>query len=533
MFQDGKILIGKGSGENGAVDACLSLKMANRHGMITGATGTGKTVSLKVLAESFSDAGVPVFVADVKGDLATLAQAGGESPSVRSRLEEMGLPEEDFFRAYPVSFWDLYEKTGLPLRTTVSEMGPILLARVLGLNPLQSDILSIVFRIADDEGLLLLDTKDLKSMLAYVSENSKAYAGAYGHIAPASVAAITRAVVALEGQGADLFFGEPALDVRDFFQLDQGRGVISLLDARQLVLNPKMYSTLLLWMLSELYETLPEVGDREKPKIVFFFDEAHMLFREISPDLLEKITQVVRLCRSKGIGIFFVTQNPADLPDEIIGQLGAKIQHALHAYTPKEIKAVKAAAGAYRANPAFDTEEAILNLGIGEALISVLQEDGVPSMVEKCRVLPPESALGTADETGRDLCIRQSLLYPKYAEAVDRESAYELLEQQAIERAEAAERKKAEELAAKEEAKAQAMAEKQEAREKAAREKAEAAEERRRKAQVTRIASSAAGTVGREIGNTIGKTVGGSFGKRIGGNVGAQLGRSILGTLFK
>lgn len=526
MYKDGRILIGK----NGTEEITLDLKMANRHGMIAGATGTGKTVSLKVLAESFSDAGVPVFLADIKGDLGSLAQEGEDEEHVTERVQSMNLEADGYaYRKYPVMFWDVYGQMGMPLRTTVSEMGPLLLARVLGLNDLQKDILSVIFRIADDESMLLIDTKDLKAMLNYVKENAAGYAAQYGNIAPSSIAAITRALVALETQGAEQFFGEPALAITDLFQTDNGQGVISILDCRRLILNPDMYSTMLLWMLSELYETLPEVGDCPKPKMVFFFDEAHMLFEHASEDLLMKIEQVVKLIRSKGVGIFFVTQNPADIPDSVMSQLGNKIQHALHAYSPKEIKAVKAAADTYRPNPAFDTQEAILNLATGEALVSMLGEDGVPGMVKRCMILPPQSLNRACDDSLRDQLIKGCLLYSRYASAVDRDSAYEFLQRKGMEAQAAKQQVLAAQTAAEAQAKVQKTEEKAALQEQKLREK----EEKKKKTQMARVAASVTGTVGREIGNTIGKSVGGSFGKRIGGNLGSQFGRSLLGTLFK
>ena len=543
MYKDGKILVGK-SGEK---EIFLNPSMANRHGMIAGATGTGKTVSLKVLAESFSDAGVPVFLADIKGDLCSLAETGRESDSLNERIATLQLDQDGYsFRKYPVMFWDVYGEMGMPLRTTISEMGPLLLSRVLGLNELQTDILSIVFKIADDTGLLLIDTKDLKSMLAYVNEHRNELAAEYGHIAPASIAAITRALVSLETQGADKFFGEPALTITDMLQLDSGQGVISVMDCRKLILNPDMYSTYLLWMLSELFESLPEVGDCPKPKMVFFFDEAHMLFSQASPDLLNKIEQIVKLIRSKGVGVFFITQNPADIPDGIMSQLGNKIQHALHAYSPKELKAVKAAAQTYRENPEFDTADAIQHLATGQALVSMLDESGIPGIVERCMILPPQSLLGTADDSLRDQMIKSNVLYSRYATAIDRDSAFEFLqrhwqemEAQALRAAEEAqaekERAAAEKEAAKEAAAAQQLAEKEAAAAQKAAEMAQREAEReqeRAKKRAASVASTAAGTIGRQIGKSVG-SLGGTFGKTLGGNIGAQLGRSILGTFLK
>ncbi len=546
MYQDQKILVGKSGDEK----VYIYPKMANRHGMIAGATGTGKTITLKVLAESFSDCGVPVFLADVKGDLAGMCQEGVANESLQKRIDAMELMKDGFsFHSYPTVFWDVYGEKGLPLRTTVSEMGPLLLARILDLNDTQTDILTIIFKIADDEGLLLLDSKDLRSMIQYVAENAKDYGPKYGNLSKQSLGAIMRAVVALEAEGGELFFGEPALNIADWLCTDcNGKGTIQILDCQKLINSPTMYSTFMLWMMSELFESLPEAGDRDKPKMVFFFDEAHLLFDSASKTLLEKIEQVVKLIRSKGVGIYFITQNPKDIPGGILGQLGNKIQHALHAYTPAELKGAKTAAESFRENPEFDTFEVLTQLGIGEALVSVLDESGIPTVVKKCTILPPQSRMGALEEDVRRVKITDSLLYTKYAQMADRESAYEILEKRVLNEQEA-ERREAEEAAAeklrlKEEAaaeklrlKEEAAAEKQrlkaeEAARKAA-EKAEAAKQRKAKSAVKSVASSAAGTIGREFGNTIGKSLGGSFGKRLGGNVGASLGRGILSTLFR
>ena len=578
MFSENKIWFGK-SGE----EKIYALpKMANRHGMIAGATGTGKTVTLKVMAESFSSIGVPVFLADVKGDLGGMCNPGVESEDMKERIERFGLAEAGFkFDAFPTTFWDVYAEKGLPLRTTISEMGPILLSRILGLNEIQSDILSVIFKIADDEGLLLIDTKDLRSMLTYVGENSKELSLRYGNMSPQSLGAIIRAVIALEGQGGEMFFGEPALDIRDWIGCDfTGKGNINILDCQKLINNPTMYSSFMLWMLSELYETLPEAGDLEKPRIVFFFDEAHMLFDSASKSLLDKIEQIVKLIRSKGVGVFFITQNPKDIPDGVLSQLGTKIQHALRAYTPAELKAAKAAAQAFRENPAFDTFEVLTELGIGEALVSVLDEKGIPTVVERCNILPPQSQMGAIDDATRDSKIKSAMLYIKYVETVDRDSAYEFLNRKAVSDAEEkaraeevariekqraadeaaalkeaqrqaeAERKAAEraEIAAQKEAERQAIAEQKAAEkaalaaqrqaerealaaEKAAQKEAEA-KKRAVKSAGKSVANSVAGTIGREAGKNLGKSVGGSFGKTLGGNVGASLGRGIIGTLF-
>ena len=422
MYQDGSIWVG--SGEH---PACLLGRMANRHGLIAGATGTGKTISLKVLAEGFSDMGVPVFLADVKGDLAGMVAPGEHSDRLARRLADCGVPEFEY-KAYPTVFWDVFGEQGHPVRTTVSEMGPVLLSRMLGLNDVQSGVINVLFRVADDEGMLLLDLKDLKAMLAYLGEHNKDYTLKYGNVSVASVGAIQRAVAVLENEGGEHFFGEPAIDLNDWMQLDpDGRGYINVLAADRLYLKPTLYSTFLLWMLSELYEQLPEVGDLDVPKMVFFFDEAHLLFNNCSKSLMEKVEQVVRLIRSKGVGVYFITQSPADVPMVILGQLGNRIQHALRAYTPLDQKAVKVAAQTFRANPAFSTEEAITNLRTGEALVSFLDADGAPSVVEKCTILPPQSLMGTIDADTRAEIVKASPFAGVYDEVVDRESAYELL----------------------------------------------------------------------------------------------------------
>ena len=546
MYHDGKIWVGTSGDER----VYIYPKMANRHGLIAGATGTGKTVTLKVLAESFSDAGVPVFLADVKGDLAGMCMFGTENENVKKRVDDMGLAAEGFdFSAYPTTYWDIYGEKGMPLRATISEMGPLLLSRILDLNETQSDILTIIFKIADDEGLLLLDTKDLKSMIQYVSDHAKDYAMEYGNMAKQSLAAILRSVVALEAEGGDQFFGEPAVSIADWLCTDcSGKGAIQVLDCQKLINNPTMYSTFMLWMMAELFETLPEAGDRPKPKMVFFFDEAHLLFDNASKTLLSKIEQVVKLIRSKGVGIYFITQNPADIPDDVLGQLGNKVQHALRAYTPKEQKAAKAAATSFRENPEFDTYEVLSQLGTGEALISVLDEKGIPTVVKQCMILPPQSQMDALDDKTRESEIVNNLLYTKYTQDLDRESAYELLTKKvAVEAEEAAEAKaaaEAEKLRLKEEAAAEKQrikeaeaAEKQKLKaEEAARkaeEKEEAAKKKKMQRAVKNVASSATGTLGREIGKSIGGSVGGSFGKRLGGNVGASLGRGLLSTLFK
>ncbi|MBO7083490.1 MAG: DUF853 family protein [Bacteroidales bacterium] len=412
-------------------------KMANRHGLIAGATGTGKTVTLQVIAESFSQAGVPCFMADMKGDLSGISQTGKMSGFIEKRCPEFGI-ENPQFKGCPTRFFDVFGEQGHPLRATISDMGPQLLSRLLGLNETQTGVLNIVFKIADDRGLLLIDMKDLRLMLDYVAKNAKEFTTTYGTITSMSVGAIQRALLALEAEGAEQFFGEPAFNVYDFLQTENGQGVMNVLAADKLMLNPKLYSTFLLWLLSELYTQLPEVGDQELPKLIFFFDEAHMLFKDTSKALVDKIEQVIRLVRSKGVGVYFVTQSPDDIPDAIAGQLGNRILHGLRAYTPKEQKAVKAAAQTFRTNPAFNTENAILELGTGEALVSFLDEKGAPSIVERAKILFPLSQIGAITDDERRTLIRQSRLYGTYDKSFDRESAYEVLvaeQQQAEKRA--------------------------------------------------------------------------------------------------
>ena len=422
MLYEGKIWAGTGEKA-----VCLLPQMANRHGLIAGATGTGKTVSLKVLAEGFSDMGVPVFLSDVKGDLSGMVRPGEHSDGLAQRLTSCGVPSFQY-KAFPTVFWDVYGEQGHPVRATVQEMGPLLLSRMLGLNDTQSGVMNILFRVADDEGMLLLDLKDLKAMLAYLGEHARDYTLQYGNVSVASIGAIQRAVAVLEDQGGNLFFGEPALNIADWMQLDEdGRGVINVLVADKLFNNPTMYSTFLLWMLTELYELLPEQGDAEKPRMVFFFDEAHLLFNNCSKTMLEKVEQVVRLIRSKGVGVYFVTQSPADIPMTVLGQLGNRIQHALRAYTPLDQKAVKVAAQTFRTNPAFDTEEAISTLKTGEALVSFLDEHGAPCVVDRATILPPQSYMKAIDPQTRQTFIETSPFAGVYDEVVDRESAYEVL----------------------------------------------------------------------------------------------------------
>ena len=430
---------------NGALSICS--KMANRHGLIAGATGTGKTVTLQVIAETFCQAGVPCFMADMKGDLSGISQVGRLSGFIEKRLPEFGI-ENPQFQACPVRLFDVYGEQGHPMRATVSQMGPQLLSRLLGLNETQDGVLNIVFRIADDRGLLILDLKDLRSMLDYVAKNAKDYTVKYGNITTQTVGAIQRALLQLEAQGADKFFGEPSFDIHDLLQTKGGKGIMNVLAADKLMMQPKLYSTFLLWLMSDLYSSLPEVGDLEYPKLIFFFDEAHMLFEDTSKAMVDKIEQVIRLIRSKGVGIYFITQSPTDIPESILGQLGNRVQHALRAYTPKDQKAVKVAADTFRANPAFKTDEAIMNLETGEALVSLLDEKGAPSVVERAKILFPLSQIGAITEGQRLDLIKQSDIYGKYDTPIDRESAYEILMAENEEKA-------AEEAKAKEEAEAE------------------------------------------------------------------------------
>ncbi len=412
---------------SGCGPVCLTPKMLNRHGLVAGATGTGKTVSLQVLAETFSQAGVPCFMADMKGDLSGISQKGTMTPFIGKRCEQFGIVDPQF-SGCPTRFFDVFGKKGYPMRTTVSALGPELLARMLSLNEVQSGVLNIVFRIADENNLLLIDIKDLRMMLDFVSKNARDYTSTYGNVSAASVGAIQRSILALEDQGADTFFGEPAFDVRSLLSIEGGRGVMNVLAADELMLRPKLYSTFLFWLLTELYSTLPEVGDLDKPKLVFFFDEAHTLFKDTSKALTDKIEQVVRLIRSKGVGVYFVTQSPTDIPDSILGQLGNRVQHALRAYTPRDRKAVRTAAETFRVNPEFDTAEAITELATGEALVSFLDEKGAPAMVQRAQMLFPLSSIGAISEGQRiDINNAAPDNIKKYKDFFDRESAYEVL----------------------------------------------------------------------------------------------------------
>ncbi len=419
--------------------AIIEGRYANRHGLIAGATGTGKTVTLQVLAEGFSRLGVPVFLADVKGDLSGLAAAGKASAGVTKRVEKIGLNQHSL-EPSPVVFWDLFQKNGHPLRTTISEIGPVLLARLLELNDTQEGVLNVAFTVADDEGLALLDLKDLRALLNFVGENRQQISTRYGHVTTASLGAIARRMLTLERSGGENFFAEPALELADLMRRDeQGRGVINVLDSRQLIMNPRLYSTFLLWLLAELFEELPEKGDLDKPELVFFFDEAHLLFDDPPKALLDQIEQVVRLIRSKGVGIYFVTQNPQDVPDDVLGQLGNRVQHALRAFTPRDQKVVRAAAQTFVPNPDLDTEAVLTQMGVGEALVSTLLDGGVPSMVDRCLIAPPHSRMGPLTDQERQAVFQSSVVGDKYNQTIDRESAFERLAERAEKRVKEAE----------------------------------------------------------------------------------------------
>ncbi len=500
---------------NDNAEVCLVPKMANRHGLITGATGTGKTVTLQTLSETFSEMGVPVFAADMKGDLSGVAKTGGNKESVAKRVDQYNLPEKGFeYKPFPVRFWDVFGEQGHPVRTTVTSMGPLLLERLLDLNDTQGAILSMAFRIADDNDLLLIDLKDLQKILQYIGDNRTQFTTKYGNISPASIGAIQRGLIRLENEGADKFFGEPDLEITDFIQTEQGKGVINILTADKLMRSPRVYTTFLLWLLDDLYETLPEVGDLEKPKLVFFFDEAHLLFNDMPASLLEKVEQIVRLIRSKGVGIYFCTQNPADIPQTILGQLGNRVQHALRAYTPNDQKAVRVAANTFRANPAFDTGEAITQLNTGEALVSFLDEKGAPQMVERANILPPQGQIGPITVGERDQMIRSSLIYGVYEKLIDRESAFEILSK----KEELLEEERR--LAAEEKERIRQQKEAQKAALEAERAKRAAA--RQRKADqgflgdiLTQVGKSTQRQISNELGRTITRSIFGAlFGKK-------------------
>ena len=538
------IFLGLAPNASGGTPQSLNLKRANRHGLIAGATGTGKTVTLQGIAEGFSAAGVPVFVSDVKGDLSGISMAG--SPTFKNadklvaRAQEIGL-ENYAYSDNPAIFWDLYGEQGHPIRTTISEMGPLLLARLMNLNETQEGVLSIAFRYADEEGLLLLDLGDLQAMLAYCAENADMLSAKYGNVTKASVGTIQRQLLQLDSQGGAHFFGEPALDIHDFLKTDeQGRGYINVLAADKLMQSPKLYSTFLLWLLSELFETLPEVGDPEKPVLVFFFDEAHLLFDDAPKALTDKIEQVVRLIRSKGVGVYFITQNPIDIPEEVAGQLGNRVQHALRAFTPRDQKAIKAAAETFRINPDLDIATAITELKTGEALVSMLQEDGSPSIVQRTLIAPPRSRLGPVTPKERAIIQSISPVSGKYDDAVDRESAEEILAERGNAAAAAATAAKAQaesDKAAAAQAKVEAKQREQQLKDQARADAAAAREAAKPSVLGKAVQSatrSAASTVGRQVANELSKAVfGGSSRKSTSGGIAGRLVRGILGGLFK
>ncbi|UUL81532.1 helicase HerA-like domain-containing protein [Sphingomonas qomolangmaensis] len=538
-----ELFIGTGGGQRQS----LVLKRANRHGLIAGATGTGKTVTLQGLAEGFSAAGVPVFVSDVKGDLAGLAMAGSPLAKTHAPFAARAAEIGDTDWAYaetPVQFWDLFGEQGHPVRATISEMGPLLLARLMGLNETQEGVLAIAFHLADEEGLLLLDLDDLQAMLADIADRAAAISTTYGNVSKASVGAIQRQLLQLRGQGAEQFFGEPALDIADFMDVDdQGRGIVNILAADKLMASPRLYATFLLWLLSELFETLPEVGDPDRPKLVFFFDEAHLLFDEAPAALLDKVEQVVRLIRSKGVGVYFVTQNPIDIPEGVAGQLGNRVQHALRAFTPRDQRGVRAAAETFRSNPAIDVETAITELKVGEALVSMLQADGAPAPVERTLVRPPRSRVGPVTPVERGVLIATDAIGDRYDIPIDRESAHELLGAKRAEaEAAAAEAQadaadaKADAHAAREQARAAKQAERerlaaQREADRAAREQARAEAASPWNRAVTSATRSASSTVGRTVASEVTKAVFGS--KRGAGGLGAKILRGVLGGMFR
>ncbi|MBO4356417.1 MAG: DUF853 family protein [Clostridia bacterium] len=527
MISEGKIYIGLGS------QRCYILpKMANRHGIIAGATGTGKTITMKVLAESFSDLGVPVFFSDVKGDLTGMCTPGADNEGMQKRIDYFGIRDSFTYKAYPTRFWDIFGQVGHPVRVTVSDMGPTLLARLFGLSDVQAGVLNIVFRVADDNGLLLLDLKDLRAMLQYVGDNRAEFTTMYGNVSAASIGAIQRALLAFEDEGGAEIFGEPALDIRDWMRTDtDGRGFINVLTSSKLIQSPTVYSIFLLWMLTELFEKLPEVGDLPKPRMIFFFDEAHLLFADAPKALVQKIIQVVKLIRSKGVGVYFVTQSPSDIPDEVLAQLSNRVQHCLRAYTPAEQKAVRAAARAFRTNPDFNTEEALMGLGVGEALVSFLDENGTPTVVERAKILPPQSLMGAADEQYVKSLILADEFDLKYREGVDRESAYEILKA-------ATEQLEAEKQKEKEEAEAAKEAEKESKQSEKAEKKSSKTSKSTKKTQsvvsktAQRATTAAASSVARSVStNVVNSVVGGK--KASGQNIAKRAATSALSSVLR
>ena len=509
MFVDDKVLLGK-TGENLNEEIYLLPKMANRHGFIAGATGTGKTVTLKVIAESFSDMGVPCFVSDVKGDLSGFCAKGEDNEDMQKRIEKFGLKEKNWeYKPYPVNFFDIYGKDGATLRVTISEMGPELLSQILNLTDVQKQILSVAFTIADDAGLLLLDTKDLRKFLTFLIDNRKEFEKDYGALNTTSLNTVVRSIISLEAEGGDQFFGEPAIDLNDFFKTDSsGKGFINILNANSLINKPRMYCAFMLYLLSELFEFLPEVGDLEKPKFAFFFDEAHLLFSNADKKLLEKIEQVVKLIRSKGVSVFFITQNPADISGGVLAQLSNKIQHALRAYTPKEQKAIKTIAESFRTDGNINVEEELEALGTGEAIVSTLDEKGIPTFARKVKILPPQSFMKAASDNLKDNVIKQSSLYTKYKDMVDRESAYEILTG------------RYEEIAKKNEEEANASKMQKEVSKKV-------------KSIVKSMVGTTGTTLGRNLGSILTSGTSNTLLKSLGKNLGSSAGRNTLGTLAK
>ena len=540
MYVNDKILMGKDKDE----EFYIIPKMANRHGLIAGGTGSGKTITLKVMAESFSNAGVPVFLSDVKGDLAGMCEEGIDSDDMKKRIEKFDLNKYGFtYQKFPTQFFEIDRKKGLPVRTTISEFGPTLLSHIFELNQTQSDILNVIFKIADDEGLLLLDLKDLKKLIEYVGDNAKLFSSAYGNITKPSLQAILRAMISLEQEGIENLFGEPELDLSDILKTDaNGKGMINILHSQNLILSPRVYSAFMLWLVSELYESMPEVGDLDKPKLVFFFDEAHILFKDCSSALLKKIDQMSKLIRSKGIGLYFITQDPTDIPDTILQQLGNKVQHVHRSYTAKDKRNHKAICDSFRDNKDLDISEVLETLGTGEALVSFLDEKGAPNVVKFAKILPPQSKMGTIDDAIRDKVIKSSNIYMKYEKDIDRESAYEMLSKKMEEIKEEADSGKTDaEIRKEEEKKAKELEKRYKEEQKALekeikqKEKEETKKAKKLNTAIRSVVRSAGTTIGREATKAISDSIFGSnkTAKRIAGNLGSAIGRNILGTLFK
>lgn len=538
MFIDDKILMGK----NGDNEFFILPKMANKHGLIAGGTGSGKTVTLKVMAESFSDAGVPVILADVKGDLAGMCEPGIDSEDMKKRIDKFKLNDYGFnYKNYPTQFFEIDRKYGLPVRTTISNFGPTLLSHIFELNQTQSDILNVIFKIADDNGLLLLDLKDLKKMIEYVSSNNKMFSSAYGNLTKPSLQSILRAMISLEQEGIDMLFGEPEIELSDLIKTDSsGRGIINILHSQNLILSPRVYSAFMLWLLSEIFETMPEVGDLERPKLIFFFDEAHLLFKDCSKALLKKIDQMAKLIRSKGVGLFFITQDPTDIPDTILQQLGNKVQHVHRSYTARDKKNHKAICDSFRENKELDILEVLETLGTGEALVSFLDEKGAPNVVNFAKILPPQSKMGTIDDSTRDKVIKSSIIYSKYIKDVDRESAYEILnkklEEAVIDNDEKIKEEKTKKEAIKEAEKE--LREKEKEYERAMKEQTKRATKSQKMMNTAfkNVFKTTGSTIGREITKSITEAIFGSKSKtasRMASNIGSSLGRNLLGTLLK